>query len=211
MGLYKFKKVNNEKVLIFDNTKIKVLIDEGKLCKRVKELGREITRDYKGKNPVLVSVLRGSFIFVADICREIKIPVTFDFMAVSSYGNSKLSSGIVRITKDLEFSIENKEVIIIEDIVDSGRTLNYLIKNLQARNPKNIEVCALLDKDVPRKTENKVKYKGFDIPNRFVVGYGLDFGEKYRNFPFIGYIENEEKLYYHLKSIKNEYLNKALF
>ncbi|OFW52148.1 MAG: hypoxanthine phosphoribosyltransferase [Actinobacteria bacterium RBG_13_35_12] len=192
MGLYKFKKVNNEKVLIFDNTKIKVLIDEGKLCKRVKELGREITRDYKGKNPVLVSVLRGSFIFVADICREIKIPVTFDFMAVSSYGNSKLSSGIVRITKDLEFSIENKEVIIIEDIVDSGRTLNYLIKNLQARNPKNIEVCALLDKDVPRKTENKVKYKGFDIPNRFVVGYGLDFAEKYRNFPFIGYIENEQ-------------------
>jgi hypoxanthine phosphoribosyltransferase len=192
MGLYKFKKVNNEKVLIFDNTKIKVLIDEVKLCKRVKELGREITRDYKGKNPVLVSVLRGSFIFVADICREIKIPVTFDFMAVSSYGNSKLSSGIVRITKDLEFSIENKEVIIIEDIVDSGRTLNYLIKNLQARNPKNIEVCALLDKDVPRKTENKVKYKGFDIPNRFVVGYGLDFAEKYRNFPFIGYIENEQ-------------------
>jgi hypoxanthine phosphoribosyltransferase len=192
MGLYKFKKVNNEKVLMFDNTKIKVLIDEEKLCKRVKELGREITGDYKGKNPVLVSVLRGSFIFVADICREIKIPVTFDFMAVSSYGNSKLSSGIVRITKDLEFSIENKEVIIIEDIVDSGRTLNYLIKNLQARNPKNIEVCALLDKDVPRKTENKVKYKGFDIPNRFVVGYGLDFAEKYRNFPFIGYIENEQ-------------------
>jgi len=192
MGLYKFKEVNGEKVLIFDNTKIKVLIDEEKLCKRVRELGREITGDYKGKNPVLVSVLRGSFIFVADICREIKVPVTFDFMAVSSYGNSKLSSGIVRITKDLEFSIENKEVIIIEDIVDSGRTLNYLIKNLQARNPKNIEVCALLDKDVPRKTENKVKYKGFDIPNRFVVGYGLDFEEKYRNFPFIGYIENEQ-------------------
>jgi hypoxanthine phosphoribosyltransferase len=192
MGLYKFKKISGEKVLIFDNTKIKVLIDEEKLCERVRELGREITRDYKGKNPVLVSVLRGSFIFVADICREIKIPVTFDFMAVSSYGNSKLSSGIVRITKDLEFSIEKKEVIIIEDIVDSGRTLNYLIKNLQARNPKNIEVCALLDKDVPRKTENKVKYKGFDIPNRFVVGYGLDFAEKYRNFPFIGYIENEQ-------------------
>jgi len=192
MGLYKFKEVSGEKVLIFDNTKIKVLIDEEKLYKRVRELGRKITGDYKGKNPVLVSVLRGSFIFVADICREIKVPVTFDFMAVSSYGNSKLSSGIVRITKDLEFSIENKEVIIIEDIVDSGRTLNYLIKNLEARNPKNIEVCALLDKDVPRKTENKVKYKGFDIPNRFVVGYGLDFAEKYRNFPFIGYIENEQ-------------------
>ncbi len=192
MGLYKLKKINGGKVLIYNNMKIKVLIDEKKLRRRVRELGQEITRDYKNKNPVLVSVLRGSFIFVADICREIKIPVTFDFMAVSSYGNSKASSGIVRITKDLEFSIENKEVIIIEDIVDSGRTLNYLIKNLQARNPKNIEVCALLDKDVPRKTENKVKYKGFDIPNKFVVGYGLDFEEKYRNFPFIGYIENEQ-------------------
>ncbi|MBC8389670.1 MAG: hypoxanthine phosphoribosyltransferase [Actinobacteria bacterium] len=192
MGLYKFKKINNEKVLIYDNMKIKVLIDEKKLRRRVRELGQEITRDYKDRDPVLVSVLRGSFIFIADICREIKIPVTFDFMAVSSYGNSKVSSGIVRITKDLEFSIENKEVIIIEDIVDSGRTLNYLVKNLQARNPKNIEVCALLDKDVPRKTENKVKYKGFDIPNKFVVGYGLDFEEKYRNFPFIGYIENEQ-------------------
>ncbi len=192
MGLYKLKKINGGKVLICNNMKIKVLIDEKKLRRRVRELGQEITRDYKNKNPVLVSVLRGSFIFVADICREIKIPVTFDFMAVSSYGNSKASSGIVRITKDLEFSIENKEVIIIEDIVDSGRTLNYLIKNLQARNPKNIEVCALLDKDVPRKTENKVKYKGFDIPNKFVVGYGLDFEEKYRNFPFIGYIENEQ-------------------
>lgn len=192
MELYKFKEINGKKVLIYNNMKIKVLIDEKKLRRRVRELGQEITRDYEDKNPVLVSVLRGSFIFVADICREIKIPVTFDFMAVSSYGNSKASSGIVRITKDLEFSIENKEVIIIEDIVDSGRTLNYLVKNLQARNPKNIEVCALLDKDVPRKTENKVKYKGFDIPNKFVVGYGLDFEEKYRNFPFIGYIENEQ-------------------
>lgn len=192
MGLYKFKEISGGKVLIYNNMKIKVLIDEKKLRRRVRELGQEITRDYEDRNPVLVSVLRGSFIFIADICREIKIPVTFDFMAVSSYGNSKASSGIVRITKDLEFSIENKEVIIIEDIVDSGRTLNYLVKNLQARNPKNIEVCALLDKDVPRKTENKVKYKGFDIPNKFVVGYGLDFEEKYRNFPFIGYIENEQ-------------------
>ena len=163
MGSYRFKTINGEKVLIYNNTKIKVLIGEEKLRRRVRELGRQITRDYKDKNPVLVSVLRGSFIFVADICREIKIPVTFDFMAVSSYGNSKVSSGIVRITKDLEFSIENKEVIIIEDIVDSGRTLNYLVKNLQARNPKSIQVCALLDKDVPRKTVNKVKYKGFDL------------------------------------------------
>jgi hypoxanthine phosphoribosyltransferase len=191
MGLYKLKKINGKKVILYNNKKIIVLIDEKRLQQRVKELGQEITRDYEDKNPVLVSVLRGSFIFVADICREIKIPVTFDFMAVSSYGDSIISSGIVRITKDLEFSIENKEIIIIEDIIDSGRTLNYLIKNLQARNPKNVEVCALLDKDVPRKTKNKIKYKGFDIPNKFVVGYGLDFAERYRNFPFVGYIENE--------------------
>jgi len=191
MSIYKFKKQDGEKILVYDGEKIKVLIDEATLKKKVKELGKRLTIDYEDKNPVLVSILRGSFIFVADICRELKIPVTFDFMAVSSYGNSRVSSGIVRITKDLECSIEGKEVIIIEDIVDSGRTLNYLIKNLRARNPKSIEVCALLDKNVPRKMENSVKYKGFDIPNKFVVGYGLDFGEKYRNLPFIGYIENE--------------------
>ncbi len=191
MSIYKYKKEDGEKILVYDKEKIKVLIDEPTLKKKVKELGKKLTADYEGKSPVLVSILRGSFIFVADICRELKIPVTFDFMAVSSYGNSRVSSGIVRITKDLECSIEGKEVIIIEDIVDSGRTLNYLIKNLMARNPKSIEVCALLDKNVPRKMENSVKYKGFDIPNKFVVGYGLDFGEKYRNLPFIGYIENE--------------------
>lgn len=191
MSIYKYKKEDGEKILVYDKEKIKVLIDEPTLKKKVKELGKKLTADYEGKSPVLVSILRGSFIFVADICRELKIPVTFDFMAVSSYGNSRVSSGIVRITKDLECSIEGKEVIIIEDIVDSGRTLNYLIKNLMARNPKSIEVCALLDKNVPRKMENSVKYKGFDIPNKFVVGYGLDFEEKYRNLPFIGYIENE--------------------
>lgn len=191
MSKYKLKKEDGEKVLVYDEDKIKVLIDEPTLKKRVRELGRELTADYEGKSPVLVSVLRGSFIFVADICRELKIPVIIDFMAVSSYGDSMVSSGIVRITKDLEFSIEDREVLIIEDIVDSGRTLNYLIKNLRARNPRNIEVCALLDKNVPRKAENKVKYKGFDIPNKFVVGYGLDFEEKYRHLPFIGYIENE--------------------
>lgn len=191
MSKYKFKKEDGEKILVHDEEKIKVLIDEPTLKKKVKELGKKLTIDYEDKNPVLVSILRGSFIFVADICRELKIPVTFDFMAVSSYGNSRVSSGIVRITKDLDCSIEGKEVVIIEDIVDSGRTLNYLIKNLRARNPKSIEVCALLDKNVPRKMENSVKYKGFDIPNKFVVGYGLDFAERYRNLPFIGYIENE--------------------
>ena len=176
---------------MIDNNKIKVLIAQEQLLSKVKELGREITRDYKNKAPVLIAILKGSFIFVADICREIRLPVTFDFMATSSYGDSKVSSGVVRITKDLDFSIENKDVIIIEDIVDSGRTLNYLIKNLEARNPKSVEVCALLDKDVPRKMKNKIKYKGFDIPDKFVIGYGLDVAEKYRNLPFIGYIESK--------------------
>lgn len=192
MSFYKFKTIKGEKVLVYNNEIIKILISEDTLKKRVTELGKQITADYDNDNPVLVSVLRGSFIFVADICREIKIPVAFDFMAVSSYGNSKVSSGIVRITKDLDYSIEDRKVLIMEDIIDSGRTLNYLIKNLEARNPENIEVCALLDKNVPRKMKNKIKYKGFDIPNKFVVGYGLDFAEKYRNFPFIGYIENEQ-------------------
>lgn len=177
--------MNNDK-------KIKVLIDEKRIRDKVKELGKKITEDYKGKNPVLIAVLKGSFIFVADICRQIKVPVVFDFMAVSSYGNSRVSSGIVRITKDLDFSIENRDVLIIEDIIDSGRTLNYMIKNLEARNPRSIEVCALLDKDVPRKKKNKIKYKGFDIPDKFVIGYGLDVGERYRNLPFVGYIKDEQ-------------------
>lgn len=191
MSKYRIINEGGEKILVYGDKRIKVFIDESTLKKKVKELGTQITEDYLGKDPVLISVLRGSFIFVADLCRELEMPVVLDFMAVSSYGDSKVSSGIVRITKDLEFSIEDREVLIIEDIVDSGRTLNYLVKNLTARNPKNIEICALLDKNVPRKVENRVKYKGFDIPNKFVVGYGLDDGEKYRNIPFIGYIENE--------------------
>ena len=191
MSKYRIINEGGEKILAYDDEIIKVLIDEPALKKKVKELGAQITEDYRDTDLVLISVLRGSFIFVADICRELKVPVVFDFMAVSSYGDSKVSSGIVRITKDLEFSIEGREVLIIEDIVDSGRTLNYLVKNLKARSPKNIEICALLDKNVPRKMENRVKYKGFDIPNKFVVGYGLDYAERYRNIPFIGYIENE--------------------
>ncbi len=171
------------------DSKIQILIDEKNLKTTIRKLGRRITKDYRDKRPVLIAILKGSFIFVADICRCIKIPLIFDFMAVSSYGNSRASSGIVRITKDLDTNIEGKDVIIIEDIIDSGRTLNYLVKNLEARNPKSIEVCALLDKNVPRKTKNEVKYKGFDIPNKYVIGYGLDIGEKYRNLPYIGYID----------------------
>jgi hypoxanthine phosphoribosyltransferase len=127
---------------------------------------------------------------MADLCRQISIPVIFDFMAVSSYGDAMASSGIVRISKDLDYSIEDRDVLIVEDIIDSGRTLNYLIKNIEARNPKSIEICALLDKDVPGKLKNMIKYRGFEIPNKFVVGYGLDYAENYRNLPFIGYIDN---------------------
>lgn len=174
-----------------EDKKVKVLIDENSLQKKVRELGKLITADYMDKKPVLIAILKGSFIFVADISRSIKIPVIFDFMAVSSYGNARVSSVIVRITKDLDTNIEGKDIIIIEGIIDSGRTLNYLIKNLEARNPGSIEVCALLDKNVPRKTANYVKYKGFDIPNKYVIGYGLDIGEKFRNLPYIGYIEEE--------------------
>jgi len=170
---------------------IKVLIEEKNLKKKVAQLGSKITEDYKDKKPVLIAILKGSFIFVADICRYIKMAVICDFRAVSRYGNARVSSGIVRITKDLDTNIEGKDVIIIEDIIDSGRTLNYLIKNLEARNPRSIEVCALLDKNVPRKTANNIKYKGFDIPNKYVIGYGLDIGERYRNLSYIGYIEAE--------------------
>ena len=175
-----------------EKSKIKVLIDEKTLFSKVEELGSRITQDYKNKKPVLIAILKGSFIFVADICRFIKIPVIFDFMALSSYGNAKVSSGIVRITKDLDINIEGLDVIIIEGIIDSGRTLNYLIKNLEARNPKSIEICALLDKNVPRKTGNNIKYKGFEIPNKYVIGYGLDIGENFRNLSYIGYLESEE-------------------
>ncbi|MCL4384863.1 MAG: hypoxanthine phosphoribosyltransferase [Actinobacteria bacterium] len=169
---------------------IKVLLSEQVIQEKVKELAAIISKDYSDKNPILIAVLKGSFIFIADLCRKLTIPVIFDFMAVSSYGDSMVSSGVVRITKDLDYSIENRDVLIIEDIIDSGRTLNYLIKNIKSRNPKSVEICALLDKDVPGKFKNKIKYKGFDIPNKFVVGYGLDYAENYRNLPYIGYIEN---------------------
>lgn len=178
----------NEKNDWKDN--ISILFSEEVLRKKVEELGAAVSKDYANRIPVLVAVLKGSFIFIADLCRKISVPVIFDFMAVSSYGDSMVSSGVVRITKDLDYSIENRDVLIIEDIIDSGRTLNYLVKNIEARNPKSVEICALLDKDVPGKFKNKIKYKGFDIPNKFVVGYGLDYAENYRNLPYIGYIEN---------------------
>ncbi|HHT79217.1 MAG TPA: hypoxanthine phosphoribosyltransferase [Actinobacteria bacterium] len=182
------EKQEYEKISRLDN--IKVLISEKELQDRISVLGEQISIDYDGRIPVLISVLKGSFIFIADLCRKISIPIVFDFMAVSSYGNSMASSGVVRITKDLDYNIQGKDILIVEDIVDSGRTLHYLIRNIQARNPGSLEVCTLLDKDVKGKIKNIIKYKGFDIPDEFVVGYGLDYAENYRNLPYIGYIEN---------------------
>lgn len=165
----------------------RVLLSEEDLKEIVKRLGKEITEDYKDKNLVLVSVLKGSVIFMADLMREIKAPCTIDFMSVSSYGAGTKTSGVVRIIKDLDTDvIEGADLLIVEDILDSGVTLEYLIKVLSARNPKSIKICTLLDKPERRKANVKADYSGTQIPDAFVVGYGLDFNEKYRNLPFIG-------------------------
>ena len=165
----------------------KVLLSEEDLKKIVERLGAEITADYKDKKLVLVSVLKGSVIFMADLMREIKIPCTIDFMAVSSYGAGSKTSGVVKIIKDLDIDVvEGSDLLIVEDILDSGVTLEYLIKLLSARNPNSIKICTLLDKPERRKANVKADYAGTQIPDAFVVGYGLDFAEKYRNLPFIG-------------------------
>ena len=153
------------------------------------EIAREIERDYQGKEPLLVSVLRGSFVFMADLVRSINLPCTVDFMAVSSYGAGTASSGQVKIVKDLSEHIEGKDVIVVEDILDSGNTLNYLLKILQARHPASIRLCTLLDKPSRRVKPVELHYSGFSIPDYFVVGYGLDFAERYRNLPYIGVLK----------------------
>lgn len=165
----------------------RVLLSEEELSAIVKRLGTQITEDYKDKNLVLVSVLKGSVIFMADLMREIKIPCTIDFMSVSSYGSGTKTSGVVKIIKDLDTDVvDGADLLIVEDILDSGVTLEYLIKVLSARNPKSVKICTLLDKPERRKANVKADYAGAQIPDAFVVGYGLDFDEKYRNLPFIG-------------------------
>jgi hypoxanthine phosphoribosyltransferase len=166
-----------------------VLFTEEALKKRVAELGAEISRDYEDKQPLLISVLRGAFVFMADLVREITIPCTLDFMAVSSYGKGTSSSGQVQITKDLSDDIEGKDLIIVEDILDSGNTLFYLLKILEARKPASIRLCTLLNKPERRVKEVEFSYCGFSIPDAFVVGYGLDYAEKYRNLPYIGILK----------------------
>ena len=166
-----------------------ILFSEEQLKARVREIAGQIDRDFAGKEPMLISVLRGSFIFMADLMRSITLPCTVDFMAVSSSGAGTTSSGQVKITKDLSESIEGRDIIVVEDILDSGNTLSYLLQILQARHPASMKLCTLLDKPDRRIKPVHVDYSGFSIPDEFVVGYGLDFAEKYRNLPYIGVLK----------------------
>lgn len=163
----------------------RVVVSEVDLRARISEIGKEITADYEGRTPLLVGVLKGAFMFMSDLARNIDLPVEFDFMAVSSYGSATKSSGVVRIVKDLELDLSGRHVLLVEDIVDSGLTLNYLLKNLRARNPASLDVCALVLKEGQQKVEPTLRYVGFTIPDEFVVGYGLDAGERYRHLPYI--------------------------
>ena len=174
---------------IFDNDIQEVLFSEEQLKNRVQEIARQITADYQGKEIMLISVLRGSFVFMADLCRAIDLPCTLDFMAVSSYGKGTKSSGQVQITKDLSEDITDRHIIVVEDILDSGNTLSYLLKILENRPPASIRLCTLLDKPERRVKPVQVHYSGFTIPDAFVVGYGLDYAEKYRNLPYIGILK----------------------
>lgn len=166
-----------------------ILISKEEIAEKVKELGEIISRDYKGKNPLMVCVLKGAILFMSDLVRNVNIPVELDFMAVSSYGVSTESSGVVRIIKDLDATIEGRDLIIVEDIIDSGLTLSYLIDILKRRNINSIKVVTLLDKPHRRTVSLKPDYSGFTVPDEFVVGYGLDFAEKYRNLPYIGILD----------------------
>ena len=166
-----------------------VLVAADDLQRRVVELGAEISSDYAGRTLLLVGVLKGAVFFLSDLMRFIDIPVEVDFMAVASYGSATDSSGVVRILKDLDVSIEGRDVLIVEDIVDSGLTLQYLMRNLGSRNPRTLEVCALLTKPERRKVDLPTRYVGFEIPDRFVVGYGLDYAERHRNLPFVAVLD----------------------
>jgi hypoxanthine phosphoribosyltransferase len=167
-------------------------LSEGQIQKRVAEIGQRITEDYAAEPPILVNVLKGGVIFLADLVRSIKAPVEIDFMEVSSYGNGKESSGVVRILEDLSLSITGRHVLIVEDIVDTGLTLKYIIENLETRHPKSVKICALLDRRGRRKVDLTLDYVGFVVPDKFVIGYGLDLAQKYRNLPYIAVVDDEE-------------------
>src|SRR2546429_3762099 len=168
-----------------------VLIDEETLAARVAELGVKISADYEGRDLLLIGVLKGAVFFMADLMRHLTVQCEVDFMAISSYGDSTDSSGIVRILKDLDINIEGRNVLIVEDIIDSGLTLSYLMRNLESREPASLEVCCLLTKPERREIDVSVRYVGFEIPNKFVIGYGLDFAERYRNLPYVGVLHAE--------------------
>lgn len=174
-----------------DDDMAEVLITADQLAQRISELGAQITEEYAGKRLLLLGVLKGAVIFLVDLARQIQLSLEIDFMAISSYGASTQSSGIVRILKDLEDSVEGQHILVVEDIVDSGLTLDYLLRSLAARGPASIKVCGLLLKDRPRELTVPIDYVGFTIPDRFVVGYGLDFAERYRNLPYIGVLRPE--------------------
>jgi hypoxanthine phosphoribosyltransferase len=168
-----------------------VLITEAEIQQKLRDLGAAITQDYAGKDLLLIGVLKGAFVMMADLSRHIRIPVETDFMAVASYGAATKTSGVVRILKDLDHDLEGRDVLLVEDIVDSGLTLNYLLKNLRGRRPASLEVCALLKKTGIQRVHLDVRYVGFEIPPDFVVGYGLDFAEKFRNLPYIATLKPE--------------------
>jgi hypoxanthine phosphoribosyltransferase len=175
---------------MLDRDVAEVLISQEQLDARIAELGRQISQDYKDRNPLLIAVLKGSVVFLADLFRKISIPHAIDFMATSSYVGTE-SSGIVRILKDLDVSIEGRHVLIIEDIIDTGYTLDYLLRILRARQPASLRICTLLNKQSRRQVEIPIDYVGFDIPDKFVVGYGLDYKEVYRNLPYVGVLRPE--------------------
>ncbi|SHK29606.1 hypoxanthine phosphoribosyltransferase [Desulforamulus aeronauticus] len=169
----------------------KILLDEEHIKERVAQLALQISQDYQGESILMVGILKGAMVFLADLVRHINVPTFFDFMAVSSYGAGTVSSGAVRILKDLDKSIHGRHVIIVEDIVDTGLTLQYLVENIKARGPASLKVCTLLDKPSRRKVEVPIDYNGFSIPDEFVVGYGLDYNERYRNLPYIAVLKPE--------------------
>jgi hypoxanthine phosphoribosyltransferase len=169
----------------------RILLTEAEIRARTLELGLQLAKEYAGKDPLVVGILSGSFLFIADLVRAMNLQLGVDFMAVSSYGDRTTSSGVVRILKDLNSSIAGRDVLLVEDIVDTGLTLHYLVQNLQTRNPASLRVCTLLDKREARKRAVELAYVGFECPNEFVVGYGLDYGGRYRNLPFIGVLRPE--------------------
>jgi hypoxanthine phosphoribosyltransferase len=184
----KMEQINDQ---VNDSLK-EVLFTESQIAEKVHELGKQISIDYQGKNPLFVGILKGVFFFMADLMRTVTINCEVDFMAISSYNHQIRAQGVVRIVKDLDLSIHGRHVIFVEDVIDTGLTLNYLLKNLRERNPDSLEVCTIFNKPAHRLIEIPIKYKGFDLPDRFVVGYGLDHSEKYRNMPFLGLLESKK-------------------